>query len=140
MSSTCKGTRFSFPTLKDLLAKATPERSGDQLAGLAADGPVERLAAQMRLADVPLAELAQDVLEVDGDDVTALILDGWDRAAFAPVAHLTVGGFRDWLLSPDTDAEVLTALAPGLTPEMVAAVSKIMRVQDLIAVARKTAS
>jgi ethanolamine ammonia-lyase large subunit len=133
-----QGTRFSFPTLKDLLAKATPERSGDQLAGLAADGPVERLAAQMRLADVPLVELAQDVLEVDGDDVTALILDGWDRAAFAPVAHLTVGGFRDWLLSPDTDAEVLTALAPGLTPEMVAAVSKIMRVQDLIAVARKT--
>jgi ethanolamine ammonia-lyase large subunit len=78
-----------------------------------------------------------DVLEVDGDDVTALILDGWDRAAFAPVAHLTVGGFRDWLLAPDTDAEVFTALAPGLTPEMVAAVSKIMRVQDLIAVARK---
>jgi ethanolamine ammonia-lyase large subunit len=85
-----------------------------------------------------LVELAQDVLEVDGDDVTALILDSWDRAAFAPVAHLTVGGFRDWLLAPDTDAEVLTALAPGLTPEMVAAVSKIMRVQDLIAVARKT--
>jgi ethanolamine ammonia-lyase large subunit len=132
-----EGTRFGFPSLKTLLAKASPERSGDQLAGLAADGPVERLAAQLRLADVPLAELAQDVLEVDGDDVTALILEGWDREAFAPVSHLTVGGFRDWLLAPETDAEALSALAPGLTPEMVAAVSKIMRAQDLIAVARK---
>jgi ethanolamine ammonia-lyase large subunit len=74
------------------------------LAGLAAEGPVERLAAQLRLADLPLAELATDVLEVEGDDITALILDGWDRAAFAPVAHLTVGGFRDWLLAPETDA------------------------------------
>jgi ethanolamine ammonia-lyase large subunit len=77
------------------------------------------------------------VLEVDGDDVTALILDGWDSAAFAPVSHLTVGEFRDWLLAPETDAGTLAALAPGLTPEMVAAVSKIMRAQDLIAVARK---
>src|SRR6056297_3182362 len=132
-----EGTRFSFPSLKTLLAKASPERSGDQLAGLAADGPVERLAAQLRLADLPLSELAQDVLEVDSDDVTALILEGWDRAAFAPVSHLTVGGFRDWLLAPETDADALAALAPGLTPEMAAAVSKIMRAQDLIAVARK---
>ena len=130
-------TRFGFPSLKTLLAKASPERSGDRLAGLAADGPVERLAAQLRLADLPLSELAQDVLEVDGDDVTALILEGWDRDAFAPVSHLTVGGFRDWLLAPETDADVLAALTPGLTPEMVAAVSKIMRAQDLIAVARK---
>jgi ethanolamine ammonia-lyase large subunit len=132
-----EGTRFRFPSLKALLAKASPERSGDLLAGLAAEGPVERLAAQLRLADLPLSDLAQDVLEVEGDDVTALILDSWDRTAFAPVAHLTVGGFRDWLLAPDTGAAELAALAPGLTPEMVAAVSKIMRVQDLIAVARK---
>jgi len=132
-----EGTRFGFPSLKTLLAKASPERSGDRLAGLAADGPVERLAAQLRLADLPLSELAQDVLEVDGDDVTALILEGWDRDAFAPVSHLTVGGFRDWLLAPETDADALAALTPGLTPEMVAAVSKIMRAQDLIAVACK---
>jgi ethanolamine ammonia-lyase large subunit len=132
-----EGTRFSFPSLKTLLAKASPERSGDQLAGLAAEGPVERLAAQLRLADLPLAELATDVLEVECDDITALILDGWDREAFAPVSHLTVGGFRDWLLATETDAAALKAIAPGLTPEMVAAVSKIMRAQDLIAVARK---
>jgi ethanolamine ammonia-lyase large subunit len=132
-----QGTRFSFPTLKALLAKATPARSGDALAGLAAEGPVERLAAQMRLADLPLRDLAADVLGVEGDAVTDLILSGWDQAAFAPVAHLTVGDFRDWLLSPETDAGTLAALAPGLTPEMAAAVSKIMRAQDLIAVARK---
>ena len=132
-----EGTRFTFPSLKTLLAKASPERSGDQLAGLAADGPVERLAAQLRLADLPLIDLAQDVLEVDGDDVTALILEGWDQRAFAPVEHLTVGGFRDWLLAPETSAETLAGIAPGLTPEMAAAVSKIMRVQDLIAVSRK---
>jgi ethanolamine ammonia-lyase large subunit len=132
-----QGTRFSFPSLKTLLAKATPARSGDALAGLAAEGPVERLAAQMRLADLPLRDLATDVLEVDGDAVTEMILGGWDEAAFAPVAHLTVGEFRDWLLSPETDAGTLAALAPGLTPEMAAAVSKIMRAQDLIAVAKK---
>ncbi|MFW5642354.1 MAG: ethanolamine ammonia-lyase subunit EutB [Roseicyclus sp.] len=132
-----KGTRFTFPNLKTLLAKATPARSGDALAGLAADGPVERLAAQMRLADLPLRDLATDVLEVDGDAVTDLILRGRDEAAFAPVGHLTVGEFRDWLLLPGTDAGALAALAPGLTPEMAAAVSKIMRAQDLIAVARK---
>jgi len=131
------GTRFAFPTLKALLAKATPERTGDQLAGLAADGPVERIAAQMCLADVPLRAFLDDVLGVDGDDVTDLILSGHDAAAFATVAHLTVGDFRDWLLDPATDAAALSALAPGLTPEMVAAVCKIMRAQDLIAVAAK---
>ncbi len=131
------GTRFRFPSLKVLLARATPDRSGDRLAGLAAGGPVERLAAQLALADLPLADLATDVMEIDGDPVTDLILSGHDRAAFAPVAHLTVGGFRDWLLNPATTAADLATLAPGLTPEMAAAVSKIMRAQDLIAVARK---
>jgi len=131
------GTRFGFDTLKALLAKATPERSGDQLAGLAADGPLERLAAQHCLADVPLADFLNDPLEVDGDAITALIMAQHDRVAFAPVASLTVGGLRDWLLAPSTGGDDLQAVAYGLTPEMVAAVSKIMRVQDLIAVSAK---
>lgn len=131
-------TRYHFATLKELLAKATPERSGDQLAGIAADGPVERLAAQMLLADLPMrAFLAEDILGVDGDEVTDLIFARHDPVAFAPVAHLTVGEFREWLLAPTTTSEVLARLRPGLTPEMVAAVSKIMRLQDLITVAAK---
>ncbi|MCT4684542.1 MAG: ethanolamine ammonia-lyase subunit EutB [Roseicyclus sp.] len=130
-------TRYSFASLKVLLARATPERSGDALAGLAAADPVERLAAQHCLADVPLKAFLEDVLEVDGDAVTALIAAQHDAAAFAPVAALTVGEFRDWLLAPQTTSAEITALAPGLTPEMVAAVSKIMRAQDLIAVAAK---
>ncbi len=131
-------TRYSFDTLKALLAKATPERSGDQLAGVAAEGPVERLAAQIALADLPLkAFLAEDVLDVPGDEITDLIFSSHDARAFAPVAHLTVGEFREWLLRPETGAAELAALSPGLTPEMVAAVSKIMRLQDLVAVAAK---
>lgn len=131
------GTRFAFGSLKPLLAKATPERTGDQLAGVAADGPLERLAAQHCLADVPLTDFLTDVMEVEGDAVTALIAAQHDATAFEPVASLTVGGFRDWLLDPSTTGADLTALAPGLTPEMVAAVSKIMRAQDLITVAAK---
>jgi ethanolamine ammonia-lyase large subunit len=130
-------TRYSFPSLKVLLAKASPERSGDVLAGLAADGPLERIAAQQALADVALRDFLTDVLEVEGDGVTALIMAQHDSAAFAPVAALSVGAFRDWLLDPSTTGAELAALAPGLTPEMVAAVSKIMRAQDLIAVAAK---
>jgi ethanolamine ammonia-lyase large subunit len=130
-------TRYSFPSLKVLLAKASPERSGDVLAGLAADGPLERIAAQHALADVALRDFLTDVLEVEGDGVTALIMDQHDSAAFAPVAALSVGAFRDWLLDPATTGAELAALAPGLTPEMVAAVSKIMRAQDLIAVTAK---
>jgi ethanolamine ammonia-lyase large subunit len=131
------GQRFTFPSLKTLLAKATPERSGDQLAGLAAEGPLERLAAQHCLADVLLTDFLDDILQVDGDEVTDLIAAQHDRVAFAPVVSLTVGGLRDWLLAPETGPEQLAALARGLTPEMVAAVSKIMRNQDLIAVSAK---
>jgi ethanolamine ammonia-lyase large subunit len=130
-------TRYSFPSLKVLLARASPERSGDVLAGLAADGPLERIAAQHALADVALGDFLQDVLEVGGDSVTDLIMAEHDAAAFAPVAALSVGALRDWLLDPATTGADLAALAPGLTPEMVAAVSKIMRAQDLIAVAAK---
>ncbi|MGB0670133.1 MAG: ethanolamine ammonia-lyase subunit EutB [Rhodospirillales bacterium] len=137
-SQTLAGTTYRFESLADLLAKATPLRSGDQLAGLAATSDGQRVAAQKALADLPLAEfLNEAVVPYEVDDVTRLILDGHDRAAFAAVSHLTVGGFRDWLLSDRADEGALAALAPGLTPEMVAAVAKVMRIQDLIAVARK---
>jgi ethanolamine ammonia-lyase large subunit len=129
---------YHFADLKTLLAKATPFRSGDALAGLAAESAEERVAAQMALADLPLAAfLDQAVVPYETDDVTRLILDNHDRSAFAPVASLTVGGFRDWLLSYGADEAALARLAPGLTPEMAAAVSKIMRSQDLILAAKR---
>ncbi|PTW46628.1 ethanolamine ammonia-lyase subunit EutB [Rhodovulum kholense] len=132
------GERFAFDSLARLLAAATPERSGDQLAGIAAQSATERVAARRALADLPLAEfLTEAVVPYEADEVTRLILDSHDRAAFAPFAAMTVGDFRDWLLSPAAHAKRLAAAAPGLTPEMVAAVSKIMRNQDLIRVARK---
>jgi ethanolamine ammonia-lyase large subunit len=134
---TVGSVRYHFPDLKALLAKATPFRSGDALAGITAESAEERVAAQMALADLPLAALLNEtVVPYETDDVTRLILDTHDRAAFAPVAHLTVGGFRDWLLSYAADEPALTQLSPGLTPEMAAAVSKIMRAQDLILVAK----
>jgi ethanolamine ammonia-lyase large subunit len=130
--------RYSFPDLKTLLARATPFRSGDALAGLAARSAEERVAAQMALADLPLTALLHEpVIPYEVDEVTRLIADTHDRAAFAAVAHLTVGGFRDWLLSYECDEAALARLAPGLTPEMAAAVSKIMRLQDLVLVGRK---
>ena len=130
--------RYRFADLRTLLARATPPRSGDRLAGLAAESEEERVAARMALADVPLATfLSEAVVPYEDDEVTRLIVDGHDAVAFAPVAHLTVGGFRDWLLSPAADEGALAALAPGLTPEMAAAVSKLMRVQELVLAARK---
>ena len=132
------GTRHVFPDLRTLLARASPFRSGDALAGVAASGAAERVAAQCALAELPLRHfLSEAVVPYETDEVTRLILDRHDAAAFAPVAHLTVGGFRDWLLSEAATPEALAALAPGLTPEMAAAVSKIMRLSDLIAVAAK---
>ncbi|HML50563.1 MAG TPA: ethanolamine ammonia-lyase subunit EutB [Propionicimonas sp.] len=134
------GHAYQFESLVDLMAKATPRRSGDELAGCAATSEAERAAAQWALAEVPLSTfLNEAVIPYETDEVTRLIMDTHTVEAFAPVAHLTVGGFRDWLLevtaTPDA-AVTLSALAPGLTPEMVAAVSKIMRNQDLIAVAK----
>ena len=127
---------FRFGTLAELMAKASPERSGDHLAGIAAEDATERVAAQMALADLPLSVFLEDhLIPYAADEVTRLIVDSHDARAFAPVAHLTVGGFRDWLLSDAADAGSLRALAPGLTPEMVAAVSKICRNQDLILIA-----
>ncbi len=131
-------TSYRFADLKTLLARATPLRSGDVLAGVAAGTAEERVAAQMALADLPLARfLDETVIPYETDDITRLIVDGHDPAAFAPVAHLTVGDLRNWLLSYEVQSDTLAALAPGLTPEMVAAVSKIMRIQDMVLVARK---
>ena len=125
-------------TLRELLAKASPARSGDELAGTRRRDAEERVRAQMKLADLRLkAFLAEPVVPYEHDEVTRLICDSHDAAAFAPVSHLTVGEFRDWLLSDDATTERLTALAPGLTPEMAAAVSKLMRLQDLVSASRK---
>jgi ethanolamine ammonia-lyase large subunit len=130
--------QYVFRDLRELLAKATPFRSGDALAGLAAASAEERIAAQLALAEVPLARfLEEPLIPYEDDEVTRLIVDRHDAAAFAPVAAMSVGGFRDWLLSDQADDATLAALAPGLTPEMVAAVAKLMRSQDLILAARK---
>ena len=132
------GERWQFHGLRDILAKATPLRSGDALAGVAAASAVERMAARLCLADVPLRRFLNEALvPYESDEVTRLILDTHDAAAFAPIAHLTVGDFRNWLLAHTTDSAALAAVARGVTPEMAAAVSKLMRNQDLIAVARK---
>jgi ethanolamine ammonia-lyase large subunit len=132
------GTRHVFADLRMLLARATPFRSGDALAGVAAESAEQRVAAQRALADLPLRHfLSEAVIPYETDAVTRLILDRHDAAAFAPVAHLTIGGFRDWLLSEAATPAALAALRPGLTPEMAAAVSKIMRLSDLVAVAAK---
>ncbi|QRY83646.1 ethanolamine ammonia-lyase subunit EutB [Tsukamurella tyrosinosolvens] len=139
-SQSVRGETFTFTSMADLLAKATPLRSGDELAGCAAASDAERAAAKWALAEVPLAALLEElVVPYESDEVTRLIIDSHDRAAFAPIAHLTVGDLRDLLLRiavADDAGARLAALGPALTPEMVAAVSKLMRNQDLIAVAR----
>ncbi|BBT14807.1 MULTISPECIES: ethanolamine ammonia-lyase subunit EutB [Pseudomonadaceae] len=132
------GQTWRFDSLREVMAKASPARSGDCLAGVAASSDAERVAAQMTLAEVPLKRFLDEALiPYEQDEVTRLILDTHDRAAFAPVSHLTVGDFRDWLLGESADEAALRNLARGLTPEMAAAVSKIMRVQDLVLVAQK---
>ncbi len=137
-SHTLGTTTYRFHDLKDLLAKASPLRSGDVLAGVAAATDEERVVAQMTLAGLPLATFLSEVLVPYADDeVTRLIIDSHDTTAFAPIRHLTVGDFRNWLLSDAVDSVVLANVAPGITPEMAAAVSKLMRNQDLILVAQK---
>ncbi|WP_431958575.1 ethanolamine ammonia-lyase subunit EutB [Nocardia lijiangensis] len=134
------GTNYTFDGLVELMAKATPRRGGDELAGCAAASDAERAAAQWVLAEVPLERFLRELLvPYEDDEVTRLIIDSHDRVAFQAISHLTVGGLRDWLMETaarDDAAARLRAVSPGLTPEMVAAVSKIMRNQDLIAVAR----
>ena len=137
-SQNFKGRSYSFPDLKTLLAKASPLRSADQLAGLAAQSEQERAVAQWLVADLPLTTfLAEPLIAPEEDEVSRLILESHDEAAFAPVASFTVGELREWLLSDATCERDLAAAAPGLTPEMAAAVSKIMRNQDLIAAAQR---
>ncbi len=136
--STIGNVVYLFEDLRTVLGKASPARSGDDLAGLSASSAEERVAAQIALSDIPLKTfLTEHVVSYESDEVTRLIIDQHDAAAFAPVAHLTVGDFRDWLLSEHATGEILAALAPGLTAEMAAAVSKIMRLQDLVTVAAK---
>lgn len=138
-ASAAAGTRYAFPDLRTLLAKASPARSGDRLAGLAATSDAERVAARMALADVPLKRfLAEEIVPAERDEVSRLIFESHDAQAFAAVSHLTVGAFRDWLLSDAATTETLRALASGVTPEMAAAVSRLMRNQDLILAARKS--
>jgi len=135
---TIDATSYVFGDLRDLLAKATPPRSGDRLAGIAADSAEQMIAARMALADVPLGQfLEEPVIPFEDDEVTRLIIDGHDAQAFAPISSLTVGSFRDFLLSDAASSEELRQLSRGITPEMAAAVSKLMRNQDLILVARK---
>jgi ethanolamine ammonia-lyase large subunit len=129
---------FAFASLRELMAKASPHRSGDCLAGIAAGSAEERVAAQMVLAEIPLATfLEEHLIPYEKDEVTRLIIDTHDQAAFESVADYSVGQLRDWLLTEEADSTALSRLAPGLTPEMVAAVAKLMRIQDLILVASK---
>lgn len=128
----------AFKNLGEMLAKASPFRSGDVLAGVAAESEKERVAAQIALAEVPLKDFFRfPLIPYEKDEVTRVICDSWDERAFQPVSHLTVGDFREYLLDTRTTESEISALAPGLLPEMVAAVSKLMRNQDLIAVAQK---
>lgn len=137
-SAIALGTRYRFDDLRTLLAKASPARSGDELAGVAAASATERAAAQIALADVPLRDfLGEPLIAYEEDEVTRLIVDTHDSVAFSPVAHLTVGDFRNWLLSESATGDVIGDLSEGITPEMAAAVCKLMRVQDLVAVASR---
>src|SRR5436305_6503939 len=131
-------TSYVLDDLRELLAKATPPRAGDRLAGLAADSAEQMIAARIALADVPLKQfLNETVIPYEDDEITRLIVDTHDASAFAAISSLTVGALRDWLLSDAATGEVLGKLSRGITPEMAAAVSKLMRNQDLILVAKK---
>jgi ethanolamine ammonia-lyase large subunit len=135
---TIDATSYVFPDLRDLLAKATPPRSGDRLAGIAADTAQQMIAARIALSDVLLTQFLQEsVIPYEDDEVTRLIVDSHDASAFAGLSSLTVGAFRDWLLSEAATGEVLRNSSRGITPEMAAAVSKLMRNQDLILVSKK---
>jgi ethanolamine ammonia-lyase large subunit len=137
---TLDATTYVFDDLRDLLAKATPPRSGDRLAGVAAESAAQMIAARIALSDVPLKQFLQEtVVPYEDDEVTRLIVDTHDAAAFAAISSLTVGSFRDWLLSDAATGDMLREVSRGITPEMAAAVSKLMRNQDLILVAKKCA-
>src|SRR6202030_2689008 len=135
---TIDATSYVFENLRDLLAKATPPRSGDRLAGIAAESAAQMTAARIVLANIPLKQfLHETVIPYEDDEITRLIVDSHDASAFAGISSLTVGAFRDWLLSDAASGEVLAQVSRGVTPEMAAAVSKLMRNQDLILAAKK---
>src|ERR1700692_882357 len=135
---TIDATSYVFDNLRDLLAKATPPRSGDRLAGIAADSAEQMIAARIALADIPLKQfLHETVIPYEDDEITRLIIDAHDASAFAAISSLTAGSFRDWLLSDAATGEGLKRVSRGVTAEMAAAVSKLMRNQDLILVAKK---
>jgi ethanolamine ammonia-lyase large subunit len=137
-SYSIRNITYRFDDLKDLLAKASTPRSGDYLAGIAATSAVERMAARMCLADLPLSIfLSEAVIPYEADEVTRLIIDRHDGVAFSEISDLTVGDFRNWLLDDSTDEATLCRIAPGTTPEMAAAVSKLMRNQDLVLASKK---
>lgn len=137
-SFTIKTHTYQFADLKTVMAKATPARSGDYLAGVAAENYAERMAARMCLANIPLKQFLQElIIPYESDEVTRLIVDSHDAVAFYEISHLTVGDFRDWLLSDSADSATLKRVSLGITPEMASAVSKLMRNQDLILVAQK---
>jgi ethanolamine ammonia-lyase large subunit len=132
---TIRNKVYKFSDLKTLLGKASPYRSGDELAGVVAESYEERVSAQITLADVPLKTFLNEVvIPYEQDEITRLIIDSHDITGFSLISHLTVGELRDWLLSDETDSATLTSIAAGITPEMAAAVSKLMGNQDLIAV------
>lgn len=137
-STTIHQQSYTFKNLKEVLAKASPLRSGDELAGVAARSLTERIAAQIVLANIPLKNfLSEAIIPYETDEVTRLIIDTHNKDSFALISHFTVGGFRDWLLLNETNTQILSQIKDGITPEMAAAVSKIMRNQDLILVAQK---
>ena len=133
------GTKtYQFADLAELMAKATPARSGDSLAGVMAETAEQRAVAQLLLAEVPLKNFLNEALvPYEEDEVTRLIIDEHDVTAFEPISHMTIGDFRNWLLSDKASSDMLSQIRAGVTPEMAAAVSKIMRNQDLILVAQK---
>lgn len=135
---TIRGERFVFADLRELLAKANEEKSGDRLAGIAAGTERERVAAKLALSEVPLDDILQrPLIDPDHDDVSRLILERHDATAFAPIRGLTVGQFREYLLADNVGETELRQLAPGITPELAAAVAKLMGNKDLVLVARK---
>jgi ethanolamine ammonia-lyase large subunit len=137
-TASIQGRGYAFADLKTLLAKASPLRSADELAGIAAESEEERAVAQRVLAEVPMCRfLEEPLIPPEEDEVSRLIFETHDNAAFAPISALTVGEFREWLLSDTTADEAIARIRTGLMPEMAAAVSKIMRNQDLIAVAKR---
>ena len=138
LASTIRGTSYRFASVKEVLAKANPPKSGDDLAGISARDAVERVAARAVLANLTLRDLREHpVVPYEQDELTRLVEDELDEQAFRAVAHLTVGQFREWLLDIETSGPTLRAVAPGLTPEMAAAASKLMSNFDLMTVGAK---